>query len=247
MTLNISPDPENLQVGKGIVSFKPVGQPQFIDLGNVPELEYEPTIERLDHFTSRAGIRTKDKSVVIERGGTLRVLMEEITAFNLSMLLMGTVGNAGPNGEPSVDIFTADTLRGELKYVATNDVGPRWNLHFYNVEFAPSGSFNPISDEWNNIEVTGEVLQASESDPDPTHQGKTGIAYLVTPPPSPPALARGVQAETCMVCGQGLPAGLVPEGAAQAQTDCPNCGQPVGGASETSPPTPSPGDGGAQT
>ena len=117
MTVNIAPDPENLQVGKGIVSFKPDGAADFIDLGNCPEIEYEPTIERLDHFTSRAGIRTKDKSVVIERGGSLRILMEEITAFNLSMLMMGTIGNDGPDGEPSVDIFTADTLRGELKYV----------------------------------------------------------------------------------------------------------------------------------
>jgi hypothetical protein len=183
MTLNIAADPENLQVGKGIVSFKPDGAPDFIDLGNVPELEYEPTIDKLDHFTSRAGIKTKDKSVVIERGGTLRVLMEEITAQNLSMLLMGTVGNDGPLGEPSVDIFTTDTVRGELKFQATNDVGPRWDLHFYNVEFAPSGSFNPISDEWNNIEVTGEVLIAGASHP---QAGKVGLAWLTNaPPPSP--------------------------------------------------------------
>ena len=89
--------------------------------------------------------------------------------------MMGTVGNDGPNGESSVDIFTADTLRGELKFVATNDVGPRWNLHFYNVEFAPSGSFNPISDEWNNIEVTGEVLIAPTGH---AKAGKVGLAWL---------------------------------------------------------------------
>jgi hypothetical protein len=183
MTIGIAPDPENYAVGKGIVSFKPVGEADFIDLGNCPEIEYTPSIEKLDHFTSRSGIKTKDKSVVIERGGELRILMEEMTAFNLSLLMMGTVGNDGPAGEESVDIFTADTLRGELKFEATNDVGPRWNLHFYNVEFAPSGSFNPISDEWNNIEVTGEVLQASDSDPE--HAGKTGLAWNVTPIPSP--------------------------------------------------------------
>lgn len=185
MTLNIAPDPENLQVGKGEVSFKPQDAADFIDLGNVPELEYEPTIEKLDHFSSRSGIKTKDKSVVIERGGTLRVLMEEITANNLAMLLMGTVGNDGPAGEPSVDIFTRDTVRGELKFHATNDVGPRWDLHFYNVEFAPSGSFNPISDEWNNIEVTGEVLIAPANAP-ATQVGKVGLAWLTNAaPPSP--------------------------------------------------------------
>lgn len=187
MTVNIAPDPENLQVGKGIVSFKPEGAPAFIDLGNVPELEYTPSIEKLDHFSSRSGIKTKDKSVVITRGGELRVLMEEITANNLAMLMMGTTGNDGPAGEPSVDIFTRDTVRGEMKFQATNDVGPRWDLHFYNVEFAPSGSFNPISDEWNNIEVTGEVLIAPASAP-PEQVGKVGMAWLTNaPPPSPPS------------------------------------------------------------
>jgi hypothetical protein len=184
--MNIAPDTENLQVGKGIVSFKPKGAADFIDLGNVPELEYKPTIEKLDHFTSRAGIKTKDKSVVISRGGTLRVLMEEITANNLAMLLMGEVGNDGPAGEPSVDIFATDIVSGELMFHATNDVGPRWDLHFYNVEFAPSGSFNPISNEWNQIEVTGEVLIASSSAPS-GQQGKVGLAWLTNaePPPSP--------------------------------------------------------------
>jgi hypothetical protein len=182
MALNVSPDPENLQVGKGIVSFKPTGATEFIDLGNCPELEYEPTIERLDHFSSRSGIRTKDKSVVIERGGTLRIMMEEITAQNLSMLLMGTIGTSTPGDQPTVDIFTTDTVSGEVKYQATNDVGPRWDLHFYNVEFAPSGSFNPISDEWNSIEVTGEVLIAPTGH---EQAGKVGLATLTNLPPTP--------------------------------------------------------------
>lgn len=182
---NIAPDPENLQIGKGILSFKPFGAADFIDLGNCPEIEYEPTIDKLDHFSSRAGIKTKDKSVVIERGGSLRVLMEEMTAQNLAMLFMGEVGNDGPNGEPSVTIFTQDSIRGEVKFHATNDVGPRWDAHFYNVEFAPSGKWNPISDEWNNIEVTGEVLIAPASAPSEM-QGKVGLLWLTNlAPPSP--------------------------------------------------------------
>jgi len=183
ISTNIAPDPENLQVGKGILSFKPDDATEFVDLGNCPEAEYEPSIERLDHFTARAGIRTKDKSVVIERGGSLRVLMEEMTGFNLAMLLMGTLGNEGPAGEPSIDIFTSDTLRGELKFQATNDVGPRWDFHFYNVEFGPSGSWNPISDEWNNIEVTAEVLAAPATHP---KAGKVGLAWLTNLAPASP-------------------------------------------------------------
>jgi len=184
MAINTAPDPENYQIGKGKASFKPEGAADFVDLGNCPEIEYEPTIDKLDHFSSRTGIKTKDKSVVIERGGTLRVLMEEATAFNLALLLMGTVGNDGPAGEPSVDIFTVDTIRGEFKFEATNDVGPKWDWHLYNVEFAPSGSINLISDEWNNYEVTGEVLVAPETDV--TNAGKSGLIWCTNAPPTTP-------------------------------------------------------------
>ncbi len=38
----IAPDADNYQVGKGIVSFKPDGAADYIDLGNVAELEYTP-------------------------------------------------------------------------------------------------------------------------------------------------------------------------------------------------------------
>lgn len=165
-----SPDTDNYQVGKGIVSFKPEGENDYIDLGNVTVFEYTPTIEKLDHFSSRAGIKTKDKSVVVSRGGSLKMTMEEITGRNLSMLLMGTFDE----GAHTVSIFTADTVQGSLKFVATNEVGPKWDFEFYNVEFSPSGSFNPISDGWNSIEVTGEVLSADGGPND----GLVGLATL---------------------------------------------------------------------
>jgi hypothetical protein len=176
----IAPDVDNYSVGKGICSFKPEGEADFIDLGNVAELEYTPTVEKLDHFSSRTGTKTKDKSIVITRSGTLRVLMEELTANNLAMLLLGIVDEAAVGG-PTVDIFALNSIKGEFKFKATNDVGPRWDLYFYNVEFAPSGSFQPISAEWNQIEVTGEVLVASGG----TNDGKVGTATLTNFVPSP--------------------------------------------------------------
>jgi len=175
----IAPDADNYQVGKGIVSFKPEGAAQFIDLGNVAELEYTPSTEKLDHYSSRGGIRMKDKSIVQSRSSTLRILMEELTAQNLSMLLMGAIDDQTDPTKPSIDIFAVESIRGEVKFQATNDVGPRWDLDFFWVEFTPSGSFNPISDEWNQIEVTGEVLPAPAGD---TNEGKIGTAILTNLP-----------------------------------------------------------------
>ena len=177
----IAPDTDNYQVGKGIVSFKPEGATEFIDLGNVAEFEYTPNIEKLDHFSSRTGVKTKDRSIVLTRSGELRILMEELTANNLAMLLLGVVDPAAVGGA-SIDIFAIDSVNGEVKFVATNEVGPRWDLNFYNVEFVPSGSFNPISDEWNQIEITGQVLIASGG----VNVGKVGIAKVTNQTPVGP-------------------------------------------------------------
>jgi hypothetical protein len=43
-------------------------------------------------------------------------------------------------------------------FVGTNSVGPKWTFDLPTVEFSPTGSLNPISDEWGGMEVTGDVL-----------------------------------------------------------------------------------------
>lgn len=151
-----SPNPDNYYIGKGIITFKPDGAAGHYHVGNVPEFEFTPAIEKLDHFSSMEGIRTKDKSIVIERSAAIRMVMEEWTPRNLSIILMGAVDDSGP--QPTIDIFSTNIIGGELKFYGTNDVGPRWNFTFPRVEFSPSGSLNPISDEWGQIEVTGEVV-----------------------------------------------------------------------------------------
>lgn len=169
----LSPNTGNYIVGKGIVSFKPEGAADFIDLGNCPSMEFTPNIEKLDHFSSREGTKSKDLSIVLEKGGTLVLTMEEWTARNLSIMLLGTIDELAVGG-PEVDIFTESAVVGELKFVATNDVGPKWDFHFYNVSFTPSGALNPISDEWGAMEATADVL-VSQTAP---NVGKFGYAKL---------------------------------------------------------------------
>jgi hypothetical protein len=70
---------------------------------------------------------------------------------------MGAVDNSDPE-RPSIDIFSENVLPAAVKFEGTNEVGPKWTLTFPRVEFAPSAALNPISDEWGQIEVEGEVL-----------------------------------------------------------------------------------------
>lgn len=156
----VAPSTNGYFIGKGIVVFKPIGGTTFRALGNVPEFEFTPNTDTLDHFSSMAGVKTKDKTVVLSKGGELRIVMEELTANNLAMLVLGSVDETDPE-RPIVNIFDVNAVSGEIRFYATNEIGPRWDGVFVGVDFLPSGSFQPISDEWGQLEVTGQIRAVS--------------------------------------------------------------------------------------
>lgn len=157
-----SPNTDNYAVGKGVLRMVMPGDLAPTDLGNAPEIELTFNIERLDHFSSRAGVRSKDRSIVLEKGGTLRVVLEEITARNMSLAMMGARDESDP-AAVTIDVLSESSIICEVHFESTNAVGPRWNMVFPRVEFVPSGSLNLISEEWQQIEVEGEVLYDEES------------------------------------------------------------------------------------
>lgn len=152
-----SPDIRNYTIGKGIASFKKSGETTFRDLGNCPSFEFTPSATTLDHFSARAGLKKKDRSVVTATEGELKISMEEFTVDNLAMALLGNVG-VDSSGHPEIDILQVAEVAGEIKFVMTNDIGQKFTWHFLNVSFTPSSTVSPISDEWGNFEVTGQTL-----------------------------------------------------------------------------------------
>jgi len=176
---NLSPNTGNYSIGKGYFSFKRESEPDFRHLGNSPGAEFTATIENLEHFSSMEGVKSKDLVIVLQKGGELVLTLEEFTAQNLGLALLGDV-NEGAAGGPEVQIFSANAVSGELKFTATNEVGPRWDYHWYNVSFIPSGAINPISDEFNSMELTAQVLVAGADDS--AHAGQFGLAKLTNLP-----------------------------------------------------------------
>lgn len=174
-----SPNTGNYRVGKGIVTFKAAGDSEFRHLGNVPSLEFTPTIETLEHFSSMEGVKEKDLEIVLERSGELVMIFEEWTPRNLGIALLGEV-DEGAVGGPEIEIFGANAVQGELKFTSTNEVGPKMDLHFFNVSFIPSGSVNPISDEFGQIEVTAQVLVAGQEVS--WQAGRFGVAKITNIP-----------------------------------------------------------------
>ncbi len=77
-----APNINNYYIGKGKVYWTPDGGAER-ELGNVPEFEFTPSLEKLDHYSSQAGVRSKDRSVVLEKSAQLRIVMEEWSVENL--------------------------------------------------------------------------------------------------------------------------------------------------------------------
>lgn len=158
-----SPNVENYQVGKGIVSVKLPGDADYKDVGNVPTFEFNPAVTKLDHFSSRAGIRSKDLSVIQEKTATLKMVLEEFTARNLALALLGPIDDSNP-AAVKIDILQDASIIAAVKFQGTNDVGVKWDYEFPEVEFSPSAALALISDTWGAIELTGEVLYQSNTD-----------------------------------------------------------------------------------
>lgn len=157
----LSPNIGNYYIGKGIVSVKLLGEPAYVDCGNVPQFEFEAKVEQLDHYSSRTGVRVKDFTAVIQIAGSLTIQMEELTARNMGFALLGL-----PTGGPSpametIDVFSNPVIYGSVKFHGTNIIGPVYDIEFPLVKLSPSKALSLIGNQWGTIDLTGDVLYDS--------------------------------------------------------------------------------------
>lgn len=84
--------PDNYMLGKGIASFNRLISGDYLgelDLGNAPEFTFSMPNEKIDHYSSRGGLRVKDKSEVSEISPTISFTLDEINKENLELLTFG--------------------------------------------------------------------------------------------------------------------------------------------------------------
>lgn len=89
-----SPSTDNFTLGKGIVSFNKKDTTSGLylgerDLGNAPAFSFTVAIEKLEHFSSRGGLKAKDKEIISQITPSLAFTLDEINAENLSLLTLG--------------------------------------------------------------------------------------------------------------------------------------------------------------
>jgi hypothetical protein len=156
-----SPNVQNYHIGKGIVSFKEVDGLEFVDLGNAPSFVYTPTVEKVEHFSSREGVKTKDFTAITQVGATIKMQLDEITGLNLSFFALAEADETVP-GEITLDGLSKAEFVGDIKVVGTNDIGQQVDFEA-TVSFVPSGDFSFITaeDSFSVIEVEAEVQKGA--------------------------------------------------------------------------------------
>lgn len=155
-----SPSTELYTLGRGILSIgewsgttPPVDPSGYTDVGNCPKFEIEVTEEKLEHFSSRSGTKTKDKSVILETGYNVSFDLDENSIKNMTMFLKATL-----SGTRVLYANTALAREYALKFVSSNPEGPDQRWQFWRVKLSPAGAFGLISDEWAVLSFTGEGL-----------------------------------------------------------------------------------------
>jgi hypothetical protein len=160
-----SPNIGNYLVGRGIGYVKlipPTLNPDaaYVDCGNITEFTFQVKPTRLEHYSSRVGVRKKDLVVVTEVAATLTMIMEEFTARNLAMSVLG-VATGGPGPGSVVTILSQPLIYAAFKFISTNVIGPQWTYEFTNCLLTPSKAMSLLptgSGTWGAMDFEVDVL-----------------------------------------------------------------------------------------
>lgn len=141
-----------LHVGQWSGTTPPTDPGSYTDMGNCPSFEVEPVVERLEHYSSRTGYRTRDKYPIIETKYNLTFDLDEMAAKNLTKFLQGTLS------DPDIYALEGANLEFAIKFVADNPTGPNTTWRFWKVVLTPNGAMQLIGDDWAVMSFTGEGL-----------------------------------------------------------------------------------------
>ena len=89
-----SPHTRNYLYGKGELFFRATGSDGYDHLGNAPAFTISLAEEKLEHFSSMSGTKTKDLQLVTQKGATVAFTLEEFSAGNILRAFKGAALSA---------------------------------------------------------------------------------------------------------------------------------------------------------
>jgi hypothetical protein len=154
-----SPSTELYTIGRGILSIgpwtgstPPTFPSGFVDVGNCPEISLNVSEEKLDHYAYRTGLKSIDKIVVLMGGYTVKFTLDEISVFNLTTFLRGTLAGNVIRANASMNKEFA------LYFVAANPLGELAKWLFHRCRIKPAGDFSMIGNDWSKLQYEAEGL-----------------------------------------------------------------------------------------
>lgn len=162
MGIPISPNTGLHSLGRGVLSiaeWSGGSLGSYVDVGNCNNFDVEVTEKVLNHYSTRSGVRIKNRSVVLETGYNVSFVLGEVSIKNLKMFL---------HASGSSRVLMASQLTDQeygLKFVSDNPIGPNETWELWRVRFSPGSAFNLISDEWSKLTFKGEGLDDAAQHP----------------------------------------------------------------------------------
>jgi len=91
-----NPSTDNYTLGKGIVFFDEKNLSTGVyagerDLGNAPAFSFNIALEKLDHYSSRGGLKAKDKEIISQITPGVTFTLDEVNTANMALLTLGDV------------------------------------------------------------------------------------------------------------------------------------------------------------
>lgn len=107
-----APNTDNYTLGKGVVFFDQLVSGTYQgerDLGNAPAFTFNIALEKLEHFSSRGGLKAKDKEIISQITPGLAFTLDEVNKENLALLTLGDVSTETQVvGSVAAEVITAN-------------------------------------------------------------------------------------------------------------------------------------------
>lgn len=116
-----SPNVENYTLGKGVVFFNQKNLTTGLymgerDLGNAPAFAFNVALEKLEHFSSRGGLKAKDKEIISQITPGVTFTLDEVNKANLALLTLADLNEVSQmaGSIASESVVAHEGLRSDL-------------------------------------------------------------------------------------------------------------------------------------
>jgi hypothetical protein len=137
----LAPNTDNYTLGKGVVYFDQINDSGVYlgerDLGNAPAFNFNIALEKLQHFSSRGGLKAKDKEIISQVTPGIAFTLDELSKENMALLTMGDITEVDQEAGLVVDTPEEVVAHlGRRLVLGNREIGALWLLDYTEADTA---------------------------------------------------------------------------------------------------------------